>query len=74
MVERWNGDSWSEIKSPFITGTVAGFVELNGVSCVSATTCFAVGKFPNEMGTGRSLIEQWNGSTWSFVDAPNFSG
>jgi hypothetical protein len=53
---------------------VAGFVELNGVSCVSATTCFAVGKFPNEMGTGRSLIEQWNGSTWSFVDAPNFSG
>jgi hypothetical protein len=74
MVERWNGHTWSTINSPFVTGPVSGFVVLNGVSCSSSTTCFAVGRFPNEMGTLRALIEEWNGSTWSFVDAPNFSG
>jgi hypothetical protein len=53
---------------------LSGSVVLNGVACISSTACFAVGKFPNETGTSRALIEQWNGTTWSFVDAPNFSG
>lgn len=37
----------------------------NGVSCVSATNCEAVGYYAFLSGPPLPLIEQWNGSTWS---------
>ena len=49
--------------------------ELLGVSCVSATDCLAVGDQTN-LSSGRSLtlVQSWNGSTWSTVPSPNANG
>ncbi len=52
---RFNGSEWVD------TGAVTkGNATLNGVSCVSASSCVAVGS------TGSSpLAETWNGTAWS---------
>ena len=65
----WNGHSWSIVSSPN-PGT--GNAQLNGVSCVSATSCTAVGNTRTSSGgENRTLAESWNGHSWSFVSSPN---
>jgi hypothetical protein len=55
---------------------VSSTVQLNGVSCVTATACFAVG----EGSSGRALAavttltERWNGHFWTIVPSPNPNG
>jgi len=68
LVEQWNGTSWKIVSSPNQTGAVdSGF---NGVSCTSATSCFAVGQYDTDVLT-RTLVERWDGSKWSIVASPN---
>jgi hypothetical protein len=68
LIQRWNGISWSIINAP----TVGQFAQLNNVKCSSASDCWAVGSY-NEFGSGynQTLIEHWNGSSWSIVSSPN---
>src|SRR5215472_22971 len=69
LVESWNGTAWSVVPSP---SPDVGFVKpdyLNGVTCLSATACTAVGSYAR--GT---LVESWNGTTWSVVPSPNPAG
>jgi hypothetical protein len=40
------------------------------VSCTSTASCVAVGHY-DASGTARTLIESWNGTTWSTVISPN---
>jgi len=55
--------SWSIVTSPSPAESV-----LNGVSCVTASDCFAVGG----AGGGRmTLVERWDGTSWSVVASPN---
>ncbi len=68
LVERWNGTSWSVVASPRPAGSFDS--ELHDVTCVSATTCFAVGHYSTDTET-RTLVEQWNGTSWSIVPSPN---
>ena len=72
LVEHWNGRTWSIMTIPKPTGS-PGYAYLNGVSCPSATSCFAVGysqsgHAPNAFST---LVEHWNGHTWSIMTSPN---
>lgn len=73
LVESWNGHTWSVSPSP---SHLQSNIALNGVSCTSTTFCMAVGFYANEisMGPDRTLIESWNGSTWSFSSSPNPGG
>jgi hypothetical protein len=69
LVEHWNGTSWSIVPSPNPTG----YSYLNGVTCASTTSCDAVGysaTSPNFL-TGSTLVEHWNGTSWSIVASPN---
>jgi hypothetical protein len=66
FVESWNGTAWSVVPSP---NRPSGNV-LDGVSCVSAAACTAVGYHGDRRST-RSLIESWNGTAWSLVTSPN---
>jgi hypothetical protein len=68
LVESWNGTSWTIATSPN-SGTASN--ALYGVSCSSSTTCRAVGYFVNASNVIQTLIESWNGSTWSIVPSPN---
>jgi hypothetical protein len=69
LVLRWNGAKWSIVKSP--NGAPDGkYSTLSGVSCPSATSCYAVGNSfakPGETSRLHSLIEHWNGTAWTRV-------
>jgi hypothetical protein len=69
LIEQWNGSSWSAVSSPS-PSTLANL--LFGVAIVSATDIWAVGESQNATsGISQTLIEQWNGSSWSVVASPN---
>jgi hypothetical protein len=70
LIERWNGTAWSIVTSPNTSATQGNF--LNDVTCTSASDCWAVGSYYNGS-VGRTLIEHWNGTTWSIVTSPNTS-
>ena len=79
LIERWNGAKWSVVPSPNRAPSPhikSRSSRLEGVSCATATSCFAVGEDVNDT-TGpfrlpnNTLVERWNGSAWSIVSSPN---
>jgi len=72
LIEQWNGSSWSVVTSPNPSTITNVF---NGVAIVSATEIWAVGDFiDNNTGAFQTLIELWNGTSWSIVSSPNPAG
>ena len=72
LIEHWNGTSWSQVASPNPGGS-AKPNSLNRVVATSSTNAWAVGSFFD--GTaGQTLIEHWNGTSWSRVASPNPGG
>ena len=68
LVENWNGTSWSIVPSPTPTGAGVVGAVLQGVNCVSASDCVAVGFSSDETGANlHAITEEWNGSAWSLV-------
>ena len=59
--------TWSIVPSPN-SGTSDN--QLNGVACVSASFCTAVGSYISGE-AAQTLIESWNGTSWSIVPSPN---
>lgn len=82
LVERWNGLSWAIATSPGPPGD--HFTLLNDVSCASNSSCVAVGQSSAEFRCGcdesrptlgaRTLIERWNGTSWSIEPSPEPAG
>jgi len=66
LAEEWNGLAWSiqPTPNPNTFDSV-----LDGVSCVSATACTAVGS-----GVNAPLAERWNGTGWSIQPTPKPAG
>ena len=72
LIEEWNGTSWSIVTSPNVTTT--DNEALQGIGCVSALNCIAVGYYWTGTGSGaQTLVEEWNGTSWSIVTSPNAS-
>ncbi len=68
LIERWNGTSWSIVAGP----TFPGFdSSLSAVKCLSTTNCFAVGTHADNTHANNTLVERWNGTSWSVVASPN---
>ena len=73
LVEHWNGSTWSIV--PSRNATTSNL--LTGVAAVAANDVWAVGYTITTDGTNqpdRTLIEHWNGSSWSVVGSPNVGG
>ena len=72
LIEEWNGGSWSVVPSPN-AGSYPISNYLQGVAVVSANEVWAVGYEGNlsDVPTVKTLIEQWNGSSWSIVTSPS---
>ena len=68
LADRWNGTSWSVQRTP--NPARAKHSELFGVSCVSRTACTAVG-YTNSAGAYVTLVEGWNGTSWTVQRTPN---
>src|ERR1700733_1004244 len=74
LVESWNGSSWSLGAAPLPAGDGGGFFN---VSCVNGSDCWAVGAVLGVPGNGNptgTLIENWNGASWSIVPSPTPTG
>ena len=73
LAERWNGTAWTIVSTP--NPTAATSSSFNGIACPNASTCYAVGTYtvaraPRQ----RTLIERWNGASWSIATSPNPPG
>jgi hypothetical protein len=72
LVETWDGTTWSVVPSPS-PGLIRN--ALSGVSCLSATMCTAVGTAsesgPTSGNAAFTVVETWDGTTWSVVPSPN---
>src|SRR6266704_1947881 len=71
LIEHWNGTSWSVVKSP---SPATGNNELFSVSAASASSIWTVGFLTNNTSQtpiGQTLIEHWNGSSWSVMTSPS---
>jgi hypothetical protein len=67
LIQVWNGTNWSVAAS-----LNQGYAPvLFGTSCVSATSCVAVGASSTAAGTQSTLIESWDGSSWNIVPSPS---
>lgn len=72
--ESWNGRTWTVIPTPD-AGQPSGNNSLNGVSCVSARACLAVGWYQRARhGVQQTLAESWNGTSWTVVPTPDAGG
>ena len=72
LVESWDGIAWSIVSSPNVSGRTQSY--LSGVSCLSANNCTAVGSSKNNGYYGQSLVESWDGTSWSITPSPNPAG
>ena len=68
LIERWDGATWSIAPSP--NQPFANDSSLAGVSCVNATSCFAVGNYDTNTLTN-TLVEHWDGAAWTIMPSPN---
>lgn len=71
LIEHWNGTRWKVVPSPnpavgqFATDT------LGGVVAISSRNAWAFGFYEKPTTSFRTLVEHWNGSSWSVVPSPN---
>lgn len=72
LAESWNGSSWTVQPTPNPAGAMDS--TLSGVSCDSADTCVAVGSYADANGTGLSVAESWDGTSWSLGTVPSPDG
>jgi hypothetical protein len=73
LTERWNGSAWSVVPSPNPAGSVGA--SLRAVKSLANNDAWAVGTSAHSTGIpGRTLIEHWNGTSWSIVSSPNPDG
>jgi len=70
LVEHFDGTAWSVVTSPNTSTMQDNF--LVGVSCPAAANCWAAGYYLTAAGA-RTLIERYNGTSWSIVNSPNRS-
>jgi len=72
LVERRNGPHWQIESAPNRAG--ATNAALIAVDCVNAGDCTAVGGAGDASGPRVSLIEHWDGTSWSVVPSPSPPG
>jgi hypothetical protein len=69
LIERWNGTQWRVVASPN-AGTTGDRNTLTSVDALSNTNAWAVGSTLTAT-SRKSLIQRWNGTSWTIVSSPN---
>jgi hypothetical protein len=68
LIEGWNGIKWSVSSSPKPSGGNSS--ALTGVTCASASDCFAVGGHSGRT-RSQTRVEHWNGNSWRIQPSPS---
>lgn len=69
LIEQWTGTNWVVVPSPSPAGTLANV--LDSVAIVNGGDVWAVGNSQDANGSPSTLIEQWNGLSWSRELSPS---
>src|SRR5215472_8156971 len=72
LIERWNGRAWTLVPSPSPGGAHGSF--LYGVAATGPASAWAVGYSLLRGSAVRTLIERWDGRTWTQVPSPSPGG
>ncbi|HEY1915329.1 MAG TPA: hypothetical protein VGH27_07100 [Streptosporangiaceae bacterium] len=72
LAERWADGSWAVEPTP--SPGDEGIEQLTSVSCLSPTDCTAAGVYSTPAASETTLIEHWDGTTWTVVTSPNPAG
>ena len=69
LMLHWNGSAWSKVaaKQLKLNGSAG---QLSAITVVNAKDAYAVGYTGSPLGTTRTLLLHWNGSTWGTVTSP----
>lgn len=76
LAQHWDGTSWTIVPTPS-PSTILQVNSLTGVAAISSTDVWAVGIYAPDDGPGpaaQTLALHWDGSTWSVVPSPVFTG
>jgi hypothetical protein len=65
LIDAWNGKAWSVMKPAALPKGISA-VSMEGVSCLSARSCVAVGLGSTAAGLV-SFGQSWNGKTWTYT-------
>ncbi len=68
LIEHWNGTTWSAVTSAN-PGSI--YDTLYSITAISTNNVWAVGYYVNTPGITQTLVEHWNGTSWSAVTSPN---
>ena len=76
LIEHWDGTSWTVVPSPnFDYGDVPRDNVLQGIVAVAANNLWAFGYIEANPSAGSwnelSLVQHWDGTSWSHVSSPN---
>ena len=74
LAESWDGHTWTQLTT--VNPSVAtGFPDqaFGAVACTSPTSCTAVGDYTINLNTDQTLVETWDGHTWTVVPSANTS-
>ena len=64
LIEHWDGTDWSIAPTPAAAAPMGQ--DLTSVTCSGSSDCWAVGSTMDASGNpSSSLVENWNGSTWT---------
>jgi hypothetical protein len=70
LIETIDNGTWTAVTSGLLpAGAVTGVLE--AISCLSMTSCVAVGSYTDESGDSHALFETLSGTTWSPSTAPD---
>lgn len=72
LIEAFNGSTWAMQAAALPNGGTK--TSLASVSCVSSTSCIAVGSYKDSAGSKVALIESWNGTSWQVQRTPSPTG
>jgi hypothetical protein len=73
LIEHWDGINWSIVPSFTSAAPDGGY--LSAVTCAAPSDCWAAGSTTDSTGSSATtLMERWNGSTWSTVGNPDPPG
>ena len=69
LVEHWDGTSWAIFPSPNTSRAQNNF--LYGVACTATSQCWSVGYYQDANGLPHTLIERWDGTSWTIAPSAN---
>ncbi len=70
LAEHWNGAAWSVVPTPAPASPSGRY--LSSVTCTESSDCWAVGSDMDAKGNpSTTLVEHWDGSTWTTTPSPD---